>query len=138
MLWTRIFAVWLGIAVLMILHGALREALATPALGELRAHQLSSVTGSLLVLTVAWLTLPWLGASGSPSLQLAIGLTWLATTILFEFGFGHWVAGHSWARLLRDYNVLAARLWVLVLLTTLLGPWLAGRLRDFFSTGATQ
>ena len=35
--------------------------------------------------------------------------------MLFELGFGHWVAGHPWSRLLADYDLLAGRIWVLVL-----------------------
>lgn len=127
--WARLFAVWLALALLMIAHGWLRQWLAVPVLGELRAHQLSCFTGALIIVAVSALTLGWLGAVGSPRRQLAIGLVWLATTIVFEFVFGHWVAGHSWQRLLADYDLTAGRLWLVVLAATLLGPWLAGRLR---------
>lgn len=37
--------------------------------------------------------------------------------------------GHSWRRLLTDYNLLAGRLWMLVLLTVLLMLALAGELQ---------
>ena len=53
---------------------------------------------------------------------LALGVFWTALTIAFEFGFGHYVMGHPWERLLADYNILAGRIWVLVLATMLLGP----------------
>ena len=129
MRWRRVFIVWLGLAVLMIAHGAIREAFVTPALGPLRAHQLSSLTASLIIFAVSYFTLPWLEALGSSSLQLRIGRAWLWTTIAFEFVFGHWVFGHSWSRLLQDYNLAAGRLWLLVLVTTLLGPRLAGSVR---------
>lgn len=129
MRWVRIFTVWLALAILMIGHGWLRQLLVVPLLGELRAHQLSCFTGALIILAVSVLLLGWMGAAGSPATQLRIGLVWLVTTVLFEFGFGHWVAGHSWERLLADYDLTAGRLWLLVLLATLLGPWLGGRLR---------
>jgi hypothetical protein len=58
-----------------------------------------------------------------------LGIAWLTITVLFELAFGHWVAGHPWSRLLADYNILAGRLWVFVLLTTALAPWLMGRMR---------
>lgn len=125
--WLRVAAVWCGLALLMIAQGALRETLLTPAVGALRAHQLSSVTGALLIVLVAALTLGWMGAAGRPDLQLRIGVAWLVATVLFELGFGRGVAGHSWAALLRDYDLSQGRLWLLVLLATLLGPWLAGR-----------
>ncbi len=43
-------------------------------------------------------------------------------TIAFEFGFGHFVAGHSWGRLLADYNLLTGHVWVLFLLWVLVVP----------------
>lgn len=117
---------WLALAVAMVLQGAAREALATPALGALRAHQLSSLTGALIVFAGSVLALPWLGLVGARR-QLALGGFWVALTVLFELGFGHWVVGHGWARLLADYDVTAGRLWLLVLVATGLSPWLAGR-----------
>jgi len=41
---------------------------------------------------------------------ITIGLVWLAMTVAFEFLFGDYVAGHSWDRLLHDYNLFAGRL----------------------------
>jgi hypothetical protein len=58
-----------------------------------------------------------------------IGLTWLALTVAFEFLFGHYVAGHSWRALLNDYDLLAGRLWVLVLAWLALAPYLFYRLQ---------
>lgn len=133
--WLRALAVWLGLAVLMVAHGWARELFVTPALGALRAHLLSSVTGALIVVAVSALTLEWLGVVGRPRRQLRLGLFWLALTVLFEFVFGRWVAGHPWERLLRDYDVSAGRAWLLVLAATLLGPWLAGRWRRVIGRG---
>jgi hypothetical protein len=39
-----------------------------------------------------------------------------------RFGFGHYVEGASWSALLADYNLLDGRLWVFVLIWTLVGP----------------
>ena len=40
------------------------------------------------------------------------------------------VAGHPWSRLLADHDLLAGRIWVLVLLTLLIGPAVAGFIRQ--------
>lgn len=48
-------------------------------------------------------------------------------TVVFEFGFGHYVMGHSWEMLLHDYNVLEGRLWVVVLAAVWAGPVLLQR-----------
>jgi len=53
---------------------------------------------------------------------LLIGALWLTLTVAFEFGFGHYVMGHSWRYLLADYNILKGRLWSLVLLVTFVSP----------------
>jgi hypothetical protein len=43
-------------------------------------------------------------------------------TVAFELGFGHWVAGVSWAELARNYDVLAGRTWVFVVLWIAVAP----------------
>ena len=68
----------------------------------------------------------------SESQAAAIGAVWLALTLLFEFGYGHFAAGKSWAELLADYNVLRGRVWPLVLLMTAPAPLLAGRGRGLW------
>jgi len=55
-----------------------------------------------------------------------IGIIWLVLTLAFEFGVGHFVMKKSWNTLLEDYNILKGRTWVLVLVVTLCGPYLAG------------
>ena len=58
---------------------------------------------------------------------LGLGVLWLVMTVTFEFSFGHWVAGHSWSRLLADYDLAAGRVWILFLLWITLLPWIAWR-----------
>lgn len=58
---------------------------------------------------------------------VAIGLGWAAMTVLFEFGFGHYVMGTPWHVLVADYDLLAGRVWVLVPLSMAVFPLLFGR-----------
>jgi hypothetical protein len=46
----------------------------------------------------------------------------VALTVLFEFIFGRLVMKHPWSKLLADYNLLAGRLWLLVLLWLVIAP----------------
>jgi apolipoprotein N-acyltransferase len=62
-------------------------------------------------------------------LAIRIGLIWLVLTVMFEFGFGHFVAGHSWQRLLQDYNIRAGRVWLAILLWVAFAPYLFFRIR---------
>jgi hypothetical protein len=90
---------WLGLPVLGIANGAARDATYKQTTGELAAHQLSTAT--LLALMAGYL---WVLKGRRPIRTsreaLAIGGSWALLTILFEFGFGHWVVGDSWSNLL--------------------------------------
>lgn len=126
----RAAVLWIGLAGVAIGAGALRETLLTPRMGSAAAH----VVGTLVVVSAQWavvgLTIAWVVPSLEAPRLWAVGAGFLAVTVLFEFVFGHWVMGHPWSRLLADYNLLAGRIWVLVLLSTLLAPVVLGRLRD--------
>jgi hypothetical protein len=120
-MFARALAVWLILVVLAILNGSIRNLVVTPRVGEHAGHLISTVTLSAAILVVAWLAIGWIGPTDRQA-AIAVGLFWLALTVLFEFGAGHYVFGNSWARLLADYNVLAGRVWVVVLLVTVLAP----------------
>ncbi|MDH3304787.1 MAG: hypothetical protein OEM50_03900 [Gammaproteobacteria bacterium] len=45
-------------------------------------------------------------------------------TIVFELGFGHFVPGRSFSRLVADYNLLQGRVWVLFLVWVAVMPYL--------------
>lgn len=59
---------------------------------------------------------------------LSVGAAWATMTVAFEFGFGHLVAGESWSELLKNYDVTAGKVWVLVPAAMAAGPELARRL----------
>jgi hypothetical protein len=112
---------WLGMMLLAILNGGLRERLYKPRLGYLAAHQLSTFL-LLLLFTVYFLILAAVWPLTSATEAWTIGTIWLILTLAFEFGFGRFVAGHSWHHLLADYNLLAGRVWLLIPLWVLIAP----------------
>ena len=91
----------------------------------LTAHQISTVTA--IVLSHNDVFLKWTSAEYTGKDLLVIGGMWLGMTTFFEFIFGHYVMGNSWSRLFHDYNILEGRVWSLVLLTVLVGPYLVGK-----------
>jgi hypothetical protein len=106
---------WLPMVPLAILNAAAREKLYGPHMRELRAHQLSTVTAIALFavyigLLARWTPLPTLTHA------IAVGVLWVLFTMLFEFGFGHFIAKQPWSRMLHDYNLAAGRVWLLLLL----------------------
>lgn len=119
---------WVGLVILAILNGIIRLKGYAPFMNELSAHQVSTVIGLCLFAIYLWFFTGFFPIASSRQAWI-IGGMWLFMTIIFEFLFGHYVAGHSWAKLLRDYNVLEGRAWLLVLIWTAVAPYLFYRMR---------
>ena len=126
---TRYLFFWLILAVVAIANGTLRQFTYGRHMPELAAHQLSTLTGILLTGGAVWL-LDRSWPIGSAKDAWIIGSCWLLMTIAFEFGFGHYLAGHSWSRLFADYNILEGRVWSLFLAWIGVMPWVIWRLRN--------
>jgi hypothetical protein len=127
-MYLRAVMVWMAQLATAIVNGAFREAVLVPRLGPEGAHVASTLLlcGAILAVTtiaVRWLAVPGIGAA------FRIGVLWVALTLAFEFGAGHYLFGHPWERLLADYDLSAGRVWPLVLVTTLLAPAVARWLR---------
>ena len=119
---------WCVLMVAAVLNGAFRVALLNPRLGEPVGHVVSSLMLSLLILLASWVLVPWVDPRSAGG-AAALGGLWLLLTLVFEFGFGHFVARKPLSELLADYNIAGGRIWILVLLTTLLAPLIVARLR---------
>ena len=120
---------WIPMVFMAIVNGAVRQLGYGKVLNELPAHQLSCLTGIALFFIYTWcLSLYWPLESSNQA--LTIGLIWLALTVAFEFLFMHYGAKVSWDKLFHDYNVLAGRLWVLVLVSVFLLPYGVFKLRS--------
>lgn len=112
---------WFPLILIGIANGVLRETTYGKRMPELRAHQLSSLIGVGLFYGAFWLILRAY-PTASTAQALTVGLFWMLMTVAFEFGFGRWAAGHSWRRLLYDYDLGAGRVWGLVVLAIFLAP----------------
>jgi len=56
---------------------------------------------------------------------IMIGILWILMTVAFEFLAGHYLFGTSWEKIIADYNIARGRIWILVLVATLISPILA-------------
>lgn len=123
----RYFLGWFGMVVLAVLNGGLRDILYKSDVGDLPAHQISTVL--LLIIFAAYfrlLTSLWpIRSSGE---AWTIGFMWLVMTLTFEIVMVRFIAGNPWSTVLHDYNILAGRVWVLIPLWTLIGPYVFFRL----------
>jgi hypothetical protein len=107
-------------------NGAARDVVLVPRLGDPAARALSCLTLAGLILLITRLSLPWIRPASSNDAWM-IGIVWLGMTLTFEFVAGHYLFGTPWPALLADYNVFAGRLWILVLIVTLIAPALVYR-----------
>ena len=124
----RALGAWLILIGVEFVHGALRTLFLAPRIGDFQARQVGVFIGSLLIVAVACLTVRWIGAERTGSL-IRVGLLWLALTVAFELGFGHYVFGRSWVSMGSDYNVLEGGLLPFGFVILALSPLIAARLR---------
>ena len=120
---TRYLLVWLLLAVVAIANGVLRQSTYGKFVSELVAHQISTLTAIFAFGAVVW-SVNRFWPIQSASQAWTIGFCWLVMTVMFEFGFGHYVAGHPWEKLLADYNLLEGRVWSLFLTWVVVLPFL--------------
>jgi hypothetical protein len=112
---------WAGAPLLAIANGAARELVYKDQVGESTANQISVAPLIGLLGLYFWvLQRRWPLATTRDA--LSIGAIWAALSVLFEFGFGHYVEGDSWTDLLRTYDVSAGSLWILIPLWVAAGP----------------
>jgi hypothetical protein len=124
----RATGIWLVMLLAAILNAALREQLFAPWLGKAAALPLSGITLSALVFGIALVFIPRFGNLRT-TLYFTIGLVWVVLTLAFEFLLGHFLLGQSWRETIQVLNVKQGDLFALVLVVSLLSPWLAARLR---------
>lgn len=115
---------WIAILILAILNGVVRETLLAPAMGAAAARAWSGLVLSALVLLVAYVAIPYLGDITAAQAR-GIGALWTAMTLVFEFAFGLGVQHKPLSELLAAYTFGNGNLWPLVLVMTLVSPWLA-------------
>lgn len=127
----RAVVIWLCLLVAAVLNGTFRVAFLIPRYGDAAGHVASTLMLCVLIVLLSWATIGWIHPATAAQ-AAAVGVLWLALTLVFEFGFGRFVGHKTWTELLADYNVLGGRIWVLVLLTTMAAPYLGARLRGLF------
>ncbi len=123
----KAISVWLLMLLAAILNGVVREKLIIPALGDLAGRVVSSVTLSLFIFVITLIVIPWFRITEKSGFWM-LWVFWTALTVAFELSFGRF-RGVSWGTLLADYNLLKGRIWVLVLITTLISSVVAAKIR---------
>jgi hypothetical protein len=125
----RAVFIWCALLVLASVNGVARETVLIPRIGEVGGRAVSTLILSALIMVLTWMSIRWI-APRSAQQAWEVGLIWVALTLAFEFLAGHYVFHNPWSRLLEDYNVVRGRIWILVLITTLMSPRLCAGLRN--------
>jgi hypothetical protein len=125
----RAVAVWGALLILAVLNGGVRDTRLSPSLGDTIGRAFSTVLLCGLIFLVTWWTIRWIRPATTRE-ALYVGALWLALTLTFEFVVGHYGFGKAWSELLADYDLRHGRIWLAVLVVTLLAPvwtaWLLG------------
>jgi len=119
----RAFAVWLLIAAAEVVHGILRMQFLRPLLGDLRARQVAIVSGSLIILAIAFLTRHFLRAATTGQ-QIAVGAFWATLMAAFDVLLGRFYIGYSWSRIAQDFDPSRGGFMALGLALMVLAPWI--------------
>ena len=125
---TRYIMAWFPMLALAIANGALRQLTFGKHMSELRAHQLSTAIGSVIMGLFIWLVVRIWPPSSSRR-AFFIGVVWVSLTIVFEFAMGRIIMHRPWQQLFQDYNLAAGRVWLLFLIWLALAPCVFYRLR---------
>ena len=118
----RYVLAWFALLALAVANGALRQFTFGKHMSELRAHQLSTLIGSVLIgILIRLLIRTWPPSSSRQA--LLVGLIWLVLTVAFEFFMGIVLARRPFSRVPRDYNLAAGRVWLLFPVWLAIAPW---------------
>jgi hypothetical protein len=118
-------SIWLVFAIITVFFGAFREIVFIPVSG-LEGNLARAILLPLAffyIFGITYLFLKKTNASWMKSDCMKIGILWFVLTILFEFSFGGLIMGHSFEKLLADYNILEGKTWSLFLLCMLFSPY---------------
>ena len=117
----KILLVWFVILILAILNGGFREGILVPELGKTYGFVLSAILLSVIILTIAYFTMPWFGKQQLKT-YIIIGINWFYLTVVFEFTFGYFVLEKPWIELLQAYTFNDGNLWPIVLIIVGIAP----------------
>ena len=124
----RALAVWFLIMIAESVHGTIRRLLVEPALGDLRARQVSVFTGMLLIFAITLLCIRWMRL-GSVTQLLLVGVLWGVLTLVFEIVVGMFVLGYGADRIAEDFDPRRGGFMGIGLTLMLLAPLLAAHVR---------
>lgn len=121
-------AIWCLMVLVAIINGLLRDEILTPLLSSNISLPVSGITLSILILLLTYASIAFIGVTRAAACFM-VGLLWLVLTLIFEYAFGHYVAGKSWFEINQVFDLTKGDLFIVVLIVFALSPWLTARLK---------
>jgi hypothetical protein len=121
-IYLRAVDIWIVLVVSSFLVGNLRAYLLFSLLGDYASHLVSVCLQTAIVITASFFLVKQYGSDHSPKIFFYIGLGWMLATFFSDFIIAHFILRTPWQIILPDYNIVAGRIWELVLLAELLSP----------------
>ncbi|HYD93229.1 MAG TPA: hypothetical protein VEB18_02105 [Candidatus Paceibacterota bacterium] len=118
----RAILTWVLFIPIAIANGIVRESFYASYVGDLAAHQISTIIAIGAYVALAYAMLHKKVVDVPMKVLWLIGALWVVMTVAFEFGFGHYIDGAPWSELIADYNLFAGRVWGLFLLGIFVTP----------------
>lgn len=120
--------VWMMMVIAAVINGLFRENILSPGIGASKALPLSGIFLSLFVFVITAVSI---GIFGKLKIKeyFLIGGLWVMLTLMFEVGLGLIIRGRTFGEVMQVFNICRGNLFLLVLVTSFLSPWITARLR---------
>lgn len=116
---------WFILSVIALINAIIRELtykpLLTPYIGKW-AHQISSITGILLIFGAIYIFLKRIKNIYSKNDLIFVGLIWIFMTVIFESLMSILIRKLSFADILQAYYFWQGETWIFVLISLVVSP----------------
>ncbi|MDQ7073045.1 MAG: hypothetical protein Q9N32_05635 [Gammaproteobacteria bacterium] len=99
----------LVIAVGEAINGNIRVRILHRKFGKKRAKKLSFFSGIVLIFSICWLTLPWIGPKNYIDCFI-VGFIWFSIMLGVDIFFGKYVFKLKWYKIAEDFNLMKGNL----------------------------
>lgn len=116
------FIFWAVMVVIAIVNGFFAQMAVSKVIGDYGSHLYRTFFMIAVIFIFSNAYIHRIGAGGNLAPALLTGFFWLSLSVVFEFGFGHYVFGLPMEKIAGEYRITQGRLWSLVLASEVIAP----------------
>lgn len=132
--WLRAIGLWFLLMTAETLQGFWRAKVLARWMSDAASRDLSTFTGTLIILLITFACIGWFPASNTSTL-LQIGSIWVLLTLSYEIILSRAVLHRTWNEITSDFDLLEGRLFPIGLLFLRFAPLIAARVRGRLGSG---